>query len=128
MQSQDGFSLVEVLVALVIMAVAVVGMQTMTAKYVHDVVQSDVQAEALQLVRDRLDQIRTDPEYEQLVATYSGTETDFPQLPGVTRQTQVVRNRERVGQKEVDFTRVTVTVRGPGLTVPIARSISVGAP
>jgi type IV pilus modification protein PilV len=120
--------MVEVVVALLILAVGVLGLQTVTTRYLQVVTTSDRQAVALQLVRDRLDQVRTDPEYTQLRTRYQATETDLPDLPGLTRTTVVNQIQRQVGDGTVDFTKVTVTVSGTGLSAPVARSLSVGAP
>jgi type IV pilus modification protein PilV len=129
MKERAGFSLVEVLVALVILSVGILGMQVITARYINIVATSDRRAEALQLVRDRLDEIRTDPAYQRLVERYHNqTEEDLDGLAGLRRTTFVERIEERRGEGTIDFTRVMVTVSGSGLAEPVIRSISVGAP
>lgn len=128
MQVRAGFSLVEAMVALVILTVGLVGMQVVTTRYVRIVTTSDRQAVALQLVRDRLEQVRTDPEYTQLGTRYQGTEEDIPELPGLRRETVVRRVQQQIGEGTMDYTQVTVTVSGSGLNAPVARTLSVGAP
>lgn len=124
----EGFTLAELLVALVILSVGILGVQLATTRYLNTVTTSDRRAEALQLARDRLDQIRTDPAYDRLVQRYHNVvETEI--LPGLTRRTLVVRDTTRTGKDHlIDFTRVTVVVEGTGLTQPIKRSQSVGRP
>lgn len=126
--ASDGFTLVELLVALTILAVGILGMQAVTTRYVNIVTTSDRRAEALQLARDRLDQIRSDGAYDNLVSRYHGVvEADL--VPGLTRRTMVVRDTTRTGPDHlVDFTRITVTIEGTGLSQEVRRSISVGRP
>lgn len=125
MNDRAGFSLVEVLVALVILSVGLLGMQAVTTRYLNIVTTSDRRAEALQLVRDQLDEIRTDPAYSELATRYAHTETEIPEFPGLTRETTVLPPRAGTP----DFTRVTVTVTGAGLGGQVLkRSLSVGAP
>lgn len=124
--NRRGFTLVEVMVALVILLIVLMGFSMMTANMIHTVATSDRQEAAVQLSHDRLEQVRLAPNYGTLESLYVATETGFPTLPGFTRQTEIVRTG---GQGlPTDFKKVTVTVRGPGLLVPVSRTITVAAP
>jgi prepilin-type N-terminal cleavage/methylation domain-containing protein len=124
MANTRGFTLIEVVVALTILLVVMVGLVTMTGKTANIAAVSDRQEAAMQLVNDRLDQIRTDPNYVTLDSLYGTTETSFPTLPGFQRVTQIIRTT--TGSN--DFKRITVTVSGPGLTASVARTVTVAAP
>lgn len=124
MTNQRGFTLIEVVVALTILLVVMVGLVTMTGKTSNIAAISDRQEAATQLVNDRLDQIRVDPNYTKLDSMYATTETTFPTLPGFQRVTQIIRTTSSSN----DYKRITVTVTGPGLAVPIARTVTVAAP
>ena len=121
-----GFTLVEVMLALVILSVVVLGVGATTARFLQVVTTSERSSAALQLVNDRLELVRLHPDYSTLDSTFAGEEAGFPSLPDLRRVTQVVRFGG-TGQA-TDFKRVTVTVSGPGLLAPVARTVTVAAP
>lgn len=124
MTNQRGFTLIEVVVALTILLVVMVGLITMTGKTANIAAISDRQEAATQLVNDRLDQIRVDPNYTTLDSIYATTESSFPTLPGFTRVTTIIRTTSSSN----DFKRITVSVTGPGLSAAVARTVTVAAP
>jgi prepilin-type N-terminal cleavage/methylation domain-containing protein len=124
--NRRGFTLIEVMLALVIFMVVLLGVGQMTASMVHTVATSERQEAAVQLAHDRLALVQATPRYAALESLYVATETTFPTLPGFTRVTQVVRSGGP-GQP-MDHKTVTVTVTGPGLLVPVSRTITVAAP
>jgi prepilin-type N-terminal cleavage/methylation domain-containing protein len=126
MQNERGFTLIEVMMALVIMTAVLLAMGGVTASFVHQVAVADRNTAALQLADARIEAIQTDPYYAGLDTAYAGTESDFPTLPGYTRTTTILA----VGGagQAVNYKKVTVTVAGPGLAQPVARTITVGAP
>src|SRR5262245_48496162 len=124
MRNQRGFTLIEVLVALVILTVVIMGVASATGQFVHVVATSDRQTAAIQLVEDRIELIQMDPNYAGLDTTYVATEGGFPTLPGFKRVTQITR----VTGSGQDHKKVTVTVTGPGLTAPIKRTVTKAAP
>jgi hypothetical protein len=97
-----------------------------TGNTVHTTAISGNQAAALELAMDRAEQVRGDPNYDALEATYNATENAFPTLPGFTRVTLIVHTGG-IGQPN-DYKKVTVTVTGPGLTTAITRTVTVAAP
>ena len=123
---RHAFTLIEVMIALVILAVVVLGTVQLTAGMVHTVTTSGQQDAAVELAQGRLAQIQADPNYSGLELRYTGTETDFPTLPGFRRETQVIRFGG-LG-KPNDYKRVTVSVMGPGLRGPVSRTATVAAP
>lgn len=126
MRRRTGFTLIEVMIALVILTVVLLAIGGATARYVHSVATSDWEEAARQLAHDRIEEIRLYPDYGGLDTLFQAVESGFPSLPGYTRTTQVVQ----VGGpgRPMDFKRITVTVDGPGLVDPVARTITVGAP
>jgi len=121
-----GFTLVEVMVALVILLGVVLGIAQVTARMVHTVATSDVQLTAVQLAEDRLAQVQLDQDYANLESTYATTESSIPGDPGFTRTTAIV-HVGGAGQPQ-DYKKVTVSVTGPGLLSPVTRTVAVGAP
>ncbi len=128
MRARNGFSLVEVVVALVLLAVAMMGAQTLAATMIRTVTKSNVQVAAAQLVEDRIDRIRTDPAFDSLTTKYAATEASLPGWSLLQRVTQVVRTTSVTTAGTTDYYTVTVTVSGRGLAAPIKRTIIIGSP
>ncbi len=126
--ARNGFTLVEVLLALVLLGFTVMGFQAATGEIIHYAVQSDREAVALQLVEDRLDLIRLDPTYPGLDTRYEHAGVALPDYPGLTRKTQIVRIYHEETTGVLDFTTITVTVSGASLREPVTRTIVVAAP
>ncbi|HEY6061033.1 MAG TPA: prepilin-type N-terminal cleavage/methylation domain-containing protein [Gemmatimonadales bacterium] len=126
MNGQRGFTLIEVILALTILLVVMMMLARTTGQTVHTAATSTSQQAAIELAMDRVEQVRTNPNYDALEATYVATETGFPTLPGFTRVTRIVRTGG-VGQPN-DYKKVTVTVTGPGVAPAVSRSVTVAAP
>lgn len=126
MRSERGFTLVEVMIALVILMVVVVGFMSTSSRLMHTVVVNDRQEAAIRLAYDRIEQIRLEPRYTKLESLFVTTESSFPTLPGYTRVTAMTL----VGGsgQPTNHKKVTVTVNGPGLLAPIKRTTTVAAP
>jgi Tfp pilus assembly protein PilV len=124
MRAPNGFTIIEVILALVILIVVLVGLAQTTGRTVHTVATSDRQEAAVQLVHDRIEFVRADPRYTKLDSLYEGTEGSFATLPGVQRATRI----ERITTAGNDYRTITVTVTGPGLKAPVSRTVTVGAP
>lgn len=127
--AQEGFTLVEIIIALVILGVAVLGMSASTTGLVQSVAEEEINATVLQAVEDRLAEIRMDPRYASLDSLYSSTETDVLGLEGFTRVTDVTQIQTNLpGAGDVDVTRITVTVTGPFMNSPLTRYVMRAAP
>ena len=124
MNNRSGFTLIEVILALTILLVVMMLLANTTGKTVHTAATGANQEAGIQLAMDRVEKVRSDPNYSALDTAYAKTETNFPTLAGFTRVTTIVRTTSGAH----DFKRVTVTVTGPGLTVPIVRTVTVAAP
>jgi prepilin-type N-terminal cleavage/methylation domain-containing protein len=124
--TRRGFTLIEVMVALVILAAVLLATAQLTTTMVHTVVTSGPQDAGVELAQGRLAQVQADPNYATLEGIYVATETSFPTLPGFTRRTQIL-HIGGIGLP-LDYKRITVTVSGPGLLVPVTRSVTVAAP
>ena len=126
MGDRRGFTLVEIMVALVILCVVILGFASTTGRFLNQVTTSTQQANAIQLAEDRIEMIRIDPNYGGLDTLYGKTETTFPTLPDFARNTTVVRTGGP-GQPN-DYKTITVTVTAPGLLPPVSRTVTVAAP
>lgn len=128
MKNQRGFSLIEMLVALVILSVGVLGFGASTGFMMSQGSGAGVKAEALQAVEGRLSQIVMDPRYQNLATLYAGTKTNLPGLAGCTMVTTVTQTKTLLAGRYTDYKTVMVTVSGPGITGTVSRTLIVGAP
>jgi prepilin-type N-terminal cleavage/methylation domain-containing protein len=120
MRDTRGFTLIEVIIAMVILMSVIAAMATATGGFVRSVAEDDVRAAAVQLADDRIQAIEMDPNYAGFGA-YAVTENAFPTLPGFTRTTTV----NRITANSQDHTVITVVVNGPGLLRPVERTTTV---
>lgn len=121
MSDRAGFTLMEVLVAMVLLGFALLGVQAaITDRFMRDVGHEDHRATALQLAADRLTEIQSDPQYTNLQSRYDGAEDSVPGFPLYQRSTDV---RAATGH-----TVVTVRVVTPTLSDTVDQTVVVGAP
>lgn len=125
---RDGFTIVEVLLALVLLSFVVMGFQAATGEIIRYSGQSDQQSLAVQLAEDRLDLIRLDPDYAGIPARYAGVEEGVATSAALTRTTRIVRTRKQKPTGVLDYLTITVTVEGASLREPVARTVVVAAP
>lgn len=125
---RGGFSLVEVLVALALLSVLSVGVAAAAGRVASGAARDAQTLHALDLVRERLARVASDPTYRQLETRYAGVEPDTA-LAGFQRTTTIARVLEtRSGGRTLDYKRVEVQVTGPGVATAVRRSITVAAP
>jgi prepilin-type N-terminal cleavage/methylation domain-containing protein len=123
-----GFTLVEICVALVILAIAVLGIAASAGQLASLSASAESRAVALQAVNDRLSLIQLSQNYGALDSVFTSTESNNPE-PDLTRATDIVRTRTAMpGGQFLDYTTITVIVSGPRVTPAISRSLVVGAP
>ncbi len=126
---ENGFSLIEVVVALAVLALVVLGFAATTANLAQAADQSGDRLAAVELLQGRLREIAMDPDYDGLESRYEGVEETIPGSPGYRRTTSITRVNQAAGNgRWLDYQRVLVTVEGPGLKAPIRRTITIAAP
>lgn len=126
--SRRGFTLIEVTVALVILAVGILAISASATRLGRASMYAGSDAAALQAVNDRLSYVLMHPNYAALDSLFSGSESGVP-ATGFARETEISRHIEDGEDgKTIDFTEITVTVDGPGMASPITRTQTVGAP
>ncbi|MDQ3697619.1 MAG: prepilin-type N-terminal cleavage/methylation domain-containing protein [Gemmatimonadota bacterium] len=116
-----GMSLPEVLVALTILGIMMVGMSRFTVDFARTVTQTGVRSSAGDLVTDRIETIKANGNYATIESYFAGTEASIPGYPGFTRQTQILR----VGgtpADSMDYKVITVSVTGPRLAYPARKT------
>lgn len=109
-----GMTLVEVLVALVLMAGVLLALGRFSAALAHTTGEARLVATATQLVADRLETVKGVPRYTAVESLYVATESNLTGFTGFKRQTQILR----VGgttTDSIDYKIVTVTVTNPAL-------------
>lgn len=122
---EDGFTLIEVLIAMVILAIVMVGMQAaLTQRLTGDLRLQDTRSAAIHLATDRLRAVQLDPVYSEISDRYAAVESSITDYPGYTRTTTVTRT---VGSGN-DYTTVTVKVAQARLAQPVTRSLVIAAP
>lgn len=128
-KDEEGFTLIEVCIAIVILTAAVLGLAASSGQMLSPVNDAESEFVALQHVEDRLSEIRLDPRYGVLDSLYVATETTLTGLPGAQRQTAVTRTRvQQSSGKFIDYWTVVVTVSGGRLREPVLRKLVVAAP
>lgn len=118
-----GMTLMEVMVAMVILTGALLGMGRFITSFQHSTSNNSLSSTATDLVVDRLETIKASTSYATLTATYAMTEGAIPGYAGYTRVTQVLRTNNAT----TDYTAVTVTVSHPSLSKPVKKSTIIAA-
>jgi len=124
---RGGFTMVEVIVALVILSTAVLGLAISASSLTASAAIAELQVRALHAAEDRIARIEADGRYAALDSIYAGVEDDLAFAPGFTRTTTV----EHVNVTEpspLDYKIVTVIVEGDWPIDPVERSLVVAAP
>ena len=133
-QTRRGFSLAEIMVALVILSVIVMGLAMTTISFLHETTLDTTRVRATTVADTRIAEIKGWPDYSAL-STFNEVKLNYPD-PGWTRTTVVNRDTTPATAcgaptfppcPNNDITRVTVTVTGPSLTAPVARSTAIAS-
>ncbi len=128
--SDRGFTIVEILVAIVILGVLAVGVARFSAGFATALTNSSVRVVAAGAALDRMQLIRADPDYVNLVSQYNAgpgaDTTGFPDFPRMHRLTYVVRDQS--GTPARDRTTVTVKVIDPGMPDTVSVTSVIASP
>lgn len=127
MQTRRGFTLIEVLIAVVLLAILALGVARFAATFGRSVANSSFRVVAAGIANDQLQQIRADPRYTSLVALYNGkTTTGFQDYPSMKQSTYVVRDQSGVPPR--DRTTVTVRVTAPNMPDTVSVTSVIASP
>lgn len=130
MPQRRGFTLIEVMIAMVVLVIVVTGVARFASQFSRAMTDSTLRLVATGVAMDRLEVVRSDPRYTSLVASYgSGAGADttgFPGYPLMHRITEVVRDQS--GSPPRDRTTITVRVTDPSLRDTVAVTAVVAAP
>jgi prepilin-type N-terminal cleavage/methylation domain-containing protein len=128
--NRRGFTLIEVIVALVILTIVAMSLGRFVANFSHAVSTSTVRTVAVSVAQEQVDSIlaaATPVVYPNLAALFDGNgATGFPGYPAMSRATRVVRRTGSSPRK--DYTIITVTVTEPTMGNPVSLTNVVAAP
>lgn len=123
---RKGMTLIEVMIAITILAMATLSLAAFMGKFARAVAVSDVKNTANELASQRLEEIKTAPRYAAIDTLYPGTAALSSPYNGFTRQTLV--SHFGGGAADLyDYRTVTVIVRNSRLSAPIKRSTIIAA-
>jgi hypothetical protein len=119
--------LLEAMLALTILAGAVLTAARYFTQLARGVSDERIRAQALYLVGERFEQVKTAPTYGKIDSLYAGMETTITGYPGYARRTDVLR----IGgspSDTVDYKVITVTVTTPAVpkSVTVRKSTVIG--
>ena len=130
MRHDRGFTLIEILVAVVILSLVALGVARYSGLFGRALGNASVRVVAAGIAEDHLQLIAADPRYTSLVALYNvGTGADttgFTDYPNMRRKTIVVRDQS--GSPARDRTTVTVRVTDPSLKDTVAVTSVIASP
>ena len=127
-RSRRGLTLIEIMIAMVILTVVLLGMGKFAVNFTRAVQGSEARTIAVNLVDQRLSEIRSSPNYTGLEVAYNATEATISGFNGYSRTTTIVHTGGVRPTYSDDFKTITVTVTPPGRDLPIKKTIVVAAP
>ncbi|HVB32163.1 MAG TPA: prepilin-type N-terminal cleavage/methylation domain-containing protein [Gemmatimonadaceae bacterium] len=127
-RARDGFTLIEVVIALLILGMALLGLALFVSRMAHAATFSHLLGTANELAADRIETIKSATTYSTLDSRYAGTETAISGLgnAGFTRQT-IIRHVGGGTSDTLDYRIVTVIVTNPAMTDTIRKTTVIAA-
>jgi prepilin-type N-terminal cleavage/methylation domain-containing protein len=125
---ERGLTLVEIVIAMTILAVVVLGMGQFAFNFSRSERLAEARTIAVNLADQRLSEIRASPNYSGIDSIYGINEGSVGGFPGFSRTTTIVHTGGPKPTFTNDYKTVTVTVVGPPLSAPIMKTIVVAAP
>jgi len=125
---ERGMTLIEVMIALTILAIVVLGMGQFAFNFSRTERQSEARTIAVFLADQRLSVIRSAPNYSGIDSTYGVAEPSISGFPGYARSTTIVHTGGPLPTYTNDYKTVTVTVTSPALKSPVIKTVVVASP
>jgi prepilin-type N-terminal cleavage/methylation domain-containing protein len=125
--AERGMTLIEIIIALTILAVVVLGMGQFAFNFSRTERQSEARTIAVFLADQRLSEIRSSPNYSGIDSTYGVAEPTIAGFTGYARTTTITHTGGPRPQTN-DYKTVTVTVTAPTLASAVKKTIIVAAP
>lgn len=128
-RSRLGMTLVEVMIAIVIMSGAMIGLAKFTGNFEHTTASATDLALASDLSSLRLEQVKAYRVYSTLVATFNNVTETFASSTSYRGFTRVTKATRCAGcpTSSNDYITVTVTVTGRSLAAPVAKTTIIAA-
>jgi prepilin-type N-terminal cleavage/methylation domain-containing protein len=122
--SRHGFTLIEVMIALVILSGVLLTLAASTTRYLSIITKNRIRIQSGAVADAQISAVRVAPNYQTLGTQFDGTLANVP-LPGYSRETRLVRTGAGT---TADRTGVVVRVTGPHLATPVIRYATIAAP
>jgi prepilin-type N-terminal cleavage/methylation domain-containing protein len=119
-RSRHGMTLIEVMLAIVILSGAMLGLANFVRKFQHTTSDTSQQAMASNLATLRLEEVKGYRVYSTLIATYNGVSETFVGDPVYTRCNSCPTTTN-------DYITVTVSVTGNNLPVTMKKTTIIAA-
>lgn len=124
--SRQGMTLIEVMMAVTILATAMLSIAAYMGKATHIVAIADVKNTANELASQRLEDVKNAPRYSAIDTLFPGTVLLPAPYVGYTRQTLVTHTGG--GPSDLyDYKTITVKVSNARLPTPIKRTTIIAA-
>lgn len=118
-RSHRGFTLLEVMIAVVILGVVALGMASVAGSLVSNGTTGRLAAQAAAAADARVSNIQVWPNYDNVDSVFVATENNTP-TTGWTRKTTFTHYTT----SKNDYKKFTVLVTGPGITAGVSRTIT----
>lgn len=125
-RARAGFTLVELVVAITVLAGALLGLANFTLMFAKKSTAARVTIAANELLSARLEQVKTAANYAAVDSVYEKTESTVAGYAGFTRRTDVTRIGGEAADS-VDYKTVTVTVSHAAMKRPVARTVMIAS-
>jgi prepilin-type N-terminal cleavage/methylation domain-containing protein len=125
---QRGMTLVEIIIALTILATVLLGMGQFAFNFTRVERQSEARTIAVNLADQRLSEIRSSPNYSGMETNFVGTESSIAGFTGYQRVTAITHTGGPRPTFTNDFKTITVTVTSQALKAPVTKTVVVASP
>jgi prepilin-type N-terminal cleavage/methylation domain-containing protein len=121
-RGRSGFTLIEVMLALVILTGSLLGMGAFMARFSHNTATTAAMSLASDLAVARIETVKGAGDYAALEADYEGTATSA-EHPSYAIATDIIRTESDTA----DYTTVTVAVTAPALDRAVRKTTIISA-
>jgi prepilin-type N-terminal cleavage/methylation domain-containing protein len=126
--AQRGMTLIEIIIALTILATVLLGMGQFAFNFSRVERQAEARTIAVNLADQRLSEVRASPNYSGMETNYAGTEATISGFPGYQRTTVIIHTGGPRPTYINDYKTVTVTVTAPTLASSVTKTVVVATP
>jgi prepilin-type N-terminal cleavage/methylation domain-containing protein len=127
-RAEGGMTLIEVIIALSILAVVVLGMGQFAFNFSRTERQSEARTIAVNLADQRLSLIRSSPNYSTIDSIFGVAEPTITGFPSYARSTTIVHTGGPLPTYSTDYKTITVRVTSPALKTAVVKTVVVAAP